>query len=56
LAPKQKRALKPGCVAMEQGENLVLALSSTNVFQAEVYAIKACLDENLDRGYRNRNI
>jgi hypothetical protein len=28
----------------------------TAVFQAEVYAIKACIDENLDRGYRNRNI
>jgi hypothetical protein len=28
----------------------------TTVFQAEAYAIKACIDENLDRGYRNRNI
>jgi ribonuclease HI len=26
------------------------------VFQAEVYAIKACAVENLDRNYRNRNI
>jgi hypothetical protein len=28
----------------------------TTVFQAEVYAIKACIMENLDRNYRNRNI
>jgi hypothetical protein len=26
------------------------------VFQAEVYAIKACADENVDRNYKNRNI
>jgi hypothetical protein len=26
------------------------------VFQAEVYAIKACADENMDRNYKNRNI
>jgi hypothetical protein len=26
------------------------------VFQAEVYAIKACTIENLDRNYKNRNI
>jgi ribonuclease HI len=28
----------------------------TTVFQAEVCAIKACIDENLDKGHRNRNI
>jgi ribonuclease HI len=28
----------------------------TTVFQAEVYAIKACIVENPDRNYRNRNI
>jgi hypothetical protein len=28
----------------------------TTVFQAEVNAIKACIMENLDRNYRNRNI
>jgi ribonuclease HI len=28
----------------------------TRVFQAEVYAIKACAEENLDRNYRNRKI
>jgi hypothetical protein len=26
------------------------------VFQAEVYAIMACVVENLDKNYRNRNI
>jgi hypothetical protein len=28
----------------------------TTIFQAEVYAIKACAVGNFDRGYRNRNI
>jgi hypothetical protein len=28
----------------------------TTVFQAEVYAIKACTVENLDRNSKNRNI
>jgi hypothetical protein len=28
----------------------------TTVFQAEVYAIKGCAVENLDRDYKNRNI
>jgi hypothetical protein len=28
----------------------------TTVFQAEVYAIKACISQNIDRGYKNRNI
>lgn len=26
------------------------------VFQAEVYAINACSDENIDRDYKNKNI
>jgi hypothetical protein len=28
----------------------------TTVFQAEVYAIKACAAKNVDRDYKNRNI
>jgi ribonuclease HI len=28
----------------------------TTVFQAEVYAIKTCADENRDTNYKNRNI
>jgi ribonuclease HI len=42
---------------MEQERKLRFSLGKhKTVFQAEVYAIKACLDKNLDRGYRNRNI
>jgi hypothetical protein len=26
------------------------------VFQAEIYAFKACIMENLDKGYKGRNI
>jgi hypothetical protein len=32
------------------------SLGYTMVFQAEVYAIKACADENIRRCYRERNI
>jgi hypothetical protein len=28
----------------------------TTVFQAEVYAIKTCADDNIDRNNKNRNI
>jgi hypothetical protein len=28
----------------------------TTVFHAEVYAIKVCANENMDRKYKNRNI
>jgi hypothetical protein len=40
---------------MEQGENLVLALGSTQQYsrEGEVYGIKACIDKNIDKGYRN---
>jgi hypothetical protein len=38
------------------GQRFSLHLGYTTVFQAEVYAIKACTDENIKRGYRNRNI
>jgi hypothetical protein len=56
MVPRQEKALEPGCTAMDQGGNLVLALGGTMVFQAKVYAIKACAVENLDRNYKNRNI
>jgi hypothetical protein len=57
MVPRQEKALKPRCIAMDQGGNLALALDgTTTVFQAEVYAIKACAVENLDRNYKNRNI
>jgi hypothetical protein len=28
----------------------------TTVFQAEIYAIKACIMENIEKGYKGRNI
>jgi hypothetical protein len=37
MAPKQKRALEPGCVAMEQGENLDLALCGTQGYSRLKY-------------------
>jgi hypothetical protein len=39
------------------GRKLSFSLGQyTTVFQAEVYAIKACTVEKLDRYYKNRNI
>jgi hypothetical protein len=41
------------------GTSLICSFSlgrNTTVFQAEVYAIKACADANMDRNYKNRNI
>jgi ribonuclease HI len=39
------------------GRKLSFSLGQhTTVFQAEVYAIKACISQNIDRGYKNRNI
>jgi hypothetical protein len=39
------------------GRKLSFSLGQyTTVFQAEVYAIKACAVENLDRNYKSRNI
>jgi hypothetical protein len=56
MAPRQKKkALELGCTAMDQGGNFSLK-QYTTVFQAEVYAIKACAVENQDRNYNNRNI
>ena len=43
------------CYGMRQKLSFSLG-QYTTVFQAEVYAIKACIMENLDRNYRNRNI
>jgi ribonuclease HI len=39
------------------GQKLSFSLGQyTTVFQSEVYAIKACTAENLDKNYKNRNI
>jgi hypothetical protein len=47
MAPRQIEALELECIAMVQGENLVLALGSTQ---------QCSTVENLDRNYKNRNI
>jgi hypothetical protein len=42
---------------MEQGKKLSFSLGeSTTVFRAKVYAIMACVAENLDRNYKNKDI
>ena len=38
-----------------KGHSSSLRLHSM-VFQAEIYAIKACILENIEKGYRDRNI
>jgi hypothetical protein len=38
-----------------KGHSFSLGLHST-VFQAEIYAIKACIMENIEKGYTGRNI
>jgi hypothetical protein len=45
-----------GAVVCCQGTRRKLSFSfgqHTTVFQAEVYAIKACINQNVDRGYKN---
>jgi hypothetical protein len=41
--------------ASRKGHSFSLGLHST-VFQAEIYAIKACIMENIEKGYTGRNI
>jgi hypothetical protein len=38
-----------------RGHSFSLGLH-TMVFQAEIYAIKACIMENIEKGYKGRNI
>jgi ribonuclease HI len=54
MGPRQMKALELGCAAMAL--NKVSVGQYTTVFQADVYAIKACDDENIKRRYRERNI
>jgi hypothetical protein len=55
MNPRQIKSLELGCVAMVQGEKLSFSLGQyAIVFQAEVYANKACTIENLDRNCENR--
>jgi hypothetical protein len=38
-----------------KGHSLSFGLHAT-VFQAEIYALKACIMENVEKGYTGRNI
>jgi hypothetical protein len=40
---------------LKRGHSFSLGLHTT-VFQAEIYAIKACIMENVEKGYTGRNI
>jgi hypothetical protein len=40
---------------LRRGHSLILGLHTT-VFQAEIYAIKTYIMENIQKGYRGRNI
>jgi ribonuclease HI len=54
-----KTAKGTGAGVCCQGTRRKLSFSlglHTTIFQAEVYAIKACISQNTDRGYKNRNI
>jgi ribonuclease HI len=42
-------------MGLKKGHSLSLGLHTT-VFQAEIYAIKACIKENIEKGYIGRNI
>jgi ribonuclease HI len=58
MAPKQKQK-GTGAEVCCHGRRRRLSFSlgqHTTVFQAEVNGIKACIDENLDKCYINRNI
>jgi hypothetical protein len=57
MVPKQIKALEPGVYCYGTRRKLCFKLGQyTTLFQAKVYAIKACADENIDRNYKNRNI
>jgi ribonuclease HI len=50
------RVLVAGCInGAREGGIACLGLHTT-VFQAEIYTIKACIMENIEKGYKGRNI
>jgi ribonuclease HI len=54
---KTSKGTRAGVYAYGTRRKLSVSLGQyITVFQAEVYVIKACMFENLDRNYRNRNI
>jgi hypothetical protein len=57
MVPGQKKGTGAGVYCHGTRRKLSFSLGQcTTVFQAKVYAIKACAVENLDRDYKNRNI
>jgi ribonuclease HI len=53
---KKKKGTGAGVCCQGTRRKLSYSLGQhTTVFQAEIYAIKACINENIDGGYRNRN-
>jgi ribonuclease HI len=57
--PKTEKGTRAGvcCHGTSTRKKISFSLGQhTRVFHAEVYALKACIDENLDRGYKNKNI
>jgi ribonuclease HI len=56
-ASKTNKGMEAGVYCNDTRQKLSFSLGMyRTVFQAEVYAIKTCVQENLDRNYRNRNI
>jgi hypothetical protein len=54
---KTAKGTGDGVCCQETRSKLSFSLGKhTTIFQAEVYAIKACISQNIDRGYKNRNI
>jgi ribonuclease HI len=57
MVPRPKKGTEAGVYCHGTRRKFSFSLGQyTTVFQTEVYAIKACTGENLDRNYRNRNI
>jgi len=42
-------------MGLEKGHSFSLGFHTT-IFQAELYAIRACMMGNIERGYKDRNI
>jgi hypothetical protein len=53
MSPTPMKALMLGCIDGAQKGGIT---SATTVFPAEIYTIKACVMENTEKGYTNRNI
>jgi ribonuclease HI len=56
MGPRSTKALVLGCIdgGLRRGHSFSLGLHTT-VFQAEIYAIKACIIEDIEKGYTGRN-